>query len=203
MPCTVMLYMPSITNPRWLTELYATVFVIVTMSSVGLPGTNGFIGEFMILSGAFLSEHLGAFGPIQATVGAVGVILAAVYMLHAVLKMFWGPLDKPQNEGLADLTSREALALAPLLILIFWIGLYPSPFLSRMQASVDTMAREYTAKLKVSDGEPKRRGMLERATLSASPRGQGGSALAALAAEPPAGVTLTARRPAQPEGATR
>jgi NADH-quinone oxidoreductase subunit M len=143
--------------------VYATIFVIVAMSSIGLPGTNGFVGEFMILAGAFMSEHLGANGPIFALLAAFGVILAAVYMLHAVLKLFWGPLDKPENQGLPDLTQREGLALAPLVLLIFWIGLYPSPFLSRMQASVDTMARQYTAKLKASDANPDQRGILERA----------------------------------------
>jgi NADH-quinone oxidoreductase subunit M len=145
--------------------MYATVFVIVAMSSVGLPGTNGFVGEFMILSAAFLSEHLGANGPLLALGGAFGVILSAVYMLHAVLKMFWGPLDNPKNEGLPDLTRRESLALAPLLVLVFMIGLYPNAFLSRMEASVDVMTREYTAKLKASDANPDRRGILERTPI--------------------------------------
>jgi NADH-quinone oxidoreductase subunit M len=143
------------------------------MSSIGLPGTNGFVGEFMILSGAFLSEHLGSNGPIFGTVAALGVILAAIYMLHAVLKMFWGPLDKSENEHLPDLTRREGLALAPLVVLIFWIGLYPSTFLSRMEASVDTMTREYTAKLKASDANPQRRGMLERLYVPAPQRANG------------------------------
>jgi NADH-quinone oxidoreductase subunit M len=140
--------------------LYATVFVIVSMSSIGLPGTNGFVGEFMILSGAFLSEHL-AMGAVLSAVAAVGVILGAVYMLHAVLKMFWGPLDKDENRGLPDLTGRESLVLAPLVVLIFWMGLYPKPMLSRMEASVDAMAHEYKAKLKVSDDNPETRGMIE------------------------------------------
>jgi NADH-quinone oxidoreductase subunit M len=146
--------------------LYATIFVIVAMSSVGLPGTNGFVGEFMILSGAFLSGHLGVNGPVLAIVAALGVILAAVYMLHAVLKMFWGPLDKPENEGLADVTRREGIALAPLVLLVFWIGLYPRPFLERMDGAVDVMTREYTAKLSASDRNPDRRGILERAPLA-------------------------------------
>jgi NADH-quinone oxidoreductase subunit M len=146
--------------------LYATVFVIVAMSSVGLPGTNGFIGEFMILSGAFVSRHLGINGPILATIAALGVILAAVYMLHAVLKMFWGPVNNSENEGLPDLTHREVLALAPLVALVFVIGFYPKPFLSKMDAAVDHMTREYTAKLSVSDSNPEKRGILERAPLA-------------------------------------
>jgi NADH-quinone oxidoreductase subunit M len=156
--------------------LYATIFVIVAMSSVGLPGTNGFVGEFMILSGAFLSGHLGLNGPVLAIVACLGVILAAVYMLHAVLKMFWGPLDKPENEGLPDVTPRETIALAPLVLLVFWIGLYPRPFLSRMDGAVDVMTREYTAKLSASDKNPDRRGILERAPLAGELGGQGGEA---------------------------
>jgi NADH-quinone oxidoreductase subunit M len=173
--------------------VYATIFVIVAMSSIGLPATNGFIGEFMILAGAFVSEHLGQNGPVFAAIAALGVILAAVYMLHAVLKMFWGPLDKAENEGLSDLTRREVLALAPLVVLIFWIGLYPSPFLSRMQGSVDTMTREYTAKLKASDANPDKRGILERgqAQLSAPGAGAHDSGLAA-ALLPKVGVHDTA-----------
>jgi NADH-quinone oxidoreductase subunit M len=127
---------------------------------VGLPGTNGFVGEFMILTGAFLSDHL-AMGAVFAALAAVGVILGAVYMLHAVLKMFWGPLDKDENQNLPDLTGRESLVLAPLVVLIFWIGLYPMPMLSRMEASVDAMAQEYKAKLKASDDNPEARGLLE------------------------------------------
>jgi NADH-quinone oxidoreductase subunit M len=142
--------------------VYCAIFVIVAMSSVGLPGTNGFVGEFMILSGAFMSEHLGANGPVLATVSATGVILAAIYMLHAVLKMFWGPIDKDENRELPDMTPRELLAIAPLLVLVFYIGLYPSAFLSRMEPAVTNLAAEYTAKLRASDRHPERRGLLTR-----------------------------------------
>jgi NADH-quinone oxidoreductase subunit M len=124
---------------------YAVIFVIVTMSSVGLPGTNGFVGEFMILSGAFSSEAL-PYARVFSASAATGVVLAAVYMLHAVLKMFWGPLDKPENRGLPDLTRREAFALAPLVVLIFWIGLYPGMFLSRMEPSVNAFIEGYVQK---------------------------------------------------------
>jgi NADH-quinone oxidoreductase subunit M len=116
--------------------MYATVFVIVAMSSVGLPGTNCFVGEFMTMSGAFVSRHLGNYGPIQVVIAALGVILAAVYMLHAVLKTFWGPIDKKENEALADLSSRERWILAPLVLLVFWIGLVPGFFLKPMEGAV-------------------------------------------------------------------
>jgi NADH-quinone oxidoreductase subunit M len=148
--------------------IYCAVFVIVTMSSVGLPGTNGFVGEFMILSGAFVSEHLGANGPLFATLSATGVILAAIYMLHATLKLFWGPLDKDENKGLPDLTAREAVGLVPLLVLVFWIGLYPAPFLNRMQPAVEALTMQYTAKLLASDKNPDRRGVLQAALPKAA-----------------------------------
>lgn len=122
---------------------YAIFFVIVTMSSVGLPATNGFVGEFMILSGTFVSGELGVWEKVFAFVAATGVILAAVYMLHAVLKMFWGPLDKSENASLPDLNHRERIALAPLVFLIFYIGLFPNTFLEPMHASVSRLIATY------------------------------------------------------------
>jgi NADH-quinone oxidoreductase subunit M len=133
---------------------YTVIFIIVTMSSVGLPGTNGFVGEFMILSGAFVSQELsGRWEAMFVFFAAMGVILAAVYMLHAVLKMFWGPLDKKENEGLADLNHRERIALAPLVLGIFWIGLFPSSLLDTMQPSVEHMISEYNAAWRASWNE--------------------------------------------------
>jgi NADH-quinone oxidoreductase subunit M len=124
---------------------YTVIFVIVTMSSVGLPGTNGFVGEFMILSGSFMSGELGNYEARFVFFAAFGVVLAAVYMLHAVLKMFWGPVDKKENEGLADLTHRERIALAPLVIAIFWIGFFPNTMLDTMRPSVEHLVSDYTA----------------------------------------------------------
>jgi len=95
---------------------YATLFVIVAMSSVGLPGTNGFVGEFMVLSGTFVSRNLGLWPKTFTLFAATGVILAAIYMLHAVLKTFWGPLDNEKNQNLTDLTTRERWILAPLIV---------------------------------------------------------------------------------------
>jgi len=88
-------------------------------------------------------------------------------MLHATLKLFWGPLDKDENKGLPDLTAREAIGLVPLLVLVFWIGLYPAPFLNRMQPAVESLAAQYTAKLRASDKNPDRRGVLETAAIAA------------------------------------
>ena len=130
--------------------IYATLFVIVAMSSVGLPGTNGFVGEFMILAGTFASDALAPWPKLFVMFAATGVILAAIYMLHAVLKMFWGPVSKV-NEKLHDLTWREGAALAPLLVLVFWIGLYPNTFLEPMQPSVNAFVRGYQDKLMLSN----------------------------------------------------
>lgn len=137
--------------------VYATLFVIVAMSSVGLPGTNGFVGEFMVMSGAFVSSTLGQYGAIQALVAALGVILAAVYMLHAVLKTFWGPLDKKANQDLADLSRRERWVLAPLILLVFWIGIVPGFFLRPMEASVSQFIGTWQNRVQAgrADGPPR------------------------------------------------
>jgi NADH-quinone oxidoreductase subunit M len=119
--------------------IYAAVFVIMTLSSIGVPGTNGFVGEFMVIIGTFVSGPLGRHGQLQAVLAALGVILAAVYMLSVVQKMFFGPLSNPKNRGLADLNVRESVALAPLVALVFVIGLFPSLLLSRMTESTDAV----------------------------------------------------------------
>ena len=116
--------------------IYATVFLIVTFASVGVPGTNGFIGEFLVVMGTYLSERLGKFAGIHTIGAAAGVILAAVYMLSVVQKMFFGPLTNPKNKHLPDMTVRETLAVAPFVVMIFVIGFFPSIFLDRMKDAV-------------------------------------------------------------------
>jgi NADH-quinone oxidoreductase subunit M len=126
---------------------YALCFVIVTMSSIGLPGTNGFIGEFMILAGAFYSRTPIGFGTswfVMTLLAATGVIFAAVYMLHAVLRMFWGKVTHEENESLPDLNRREVLSLLPLIVMVFWIGLYPKFFLDKMSPTVDSFVSDFT-----------------------------------------------------------
>jgi NADH-quinone oxidoreductase subunit M len=111
--------------------VYAAVFLVVMLSSVGLPGTNGFVGEFLVLLGAFRANAW------WAAVGATGVILSACYMLWMFQRVFFGPVVHEENRALPDLTVRERLVFVPLLILIFWMGVMPQPFLDRMQPALN------------------------------------------------------------------
>ena len=112
--------------------VFATIFMIVTLSSIGLPGLNGFVGEFMILAGSFVTD---AFSKWYVVFAATGVILAAVYMLWMFQRVMFGTLDKT-NAELPDLNAREIVVMLPLLLFIVWIGVYPKPFLSKMEKSV-------------------------------------------------------------------
>jgi NADH-quinone oxidoreductase subunit M len=111
--------------------LFSVAFLIVTFASIGLPGLNGFIGEFLILLGAF------SLTPGWAAAAATGIILGAIYMLWMFRRVFFGPVTHPENQTLLDLNSRELLILIPVIALIVIMGVYPQPFLSRMKTSVD------------------------------------------------------------------
>ena len=128
---------------------YTLFFVVITMSSIGLPGTNGFVGEFMILAGSFFSRTPIGFGTswlLMTLLAATGVIFAAVYMLHAVLRMFWGKVVHAENESLSDLNRREIWSLVPLIVMVFWIGLYPKFFLDKMNPAVDSFVTDFTVR---------------------------------------------------------
>ncbi len=121
--------------------VYGTLTLIVALSSMGLPGLNGFVGEFAILLGAWEAGQVD--GPLGsywfAGLAAVGVILAAVYILYMFQKLFLGPVDKEENRALKDINWREIATLAPLLVFIFWIGLYPKPFFTLMAPAVNNL----------------------------------------------------------------
>ena len=114
--------------------------LIVSLSSIGLPGLNGFVGEFTILLGAFGSKAIGS--PWFAGIAAVGVIMSAVYILYMFQKIFLGPEGsiveevKKHGHALRDLSLREIATVVPLLVFIFWIGLYPKPFFELMAPAV-------------------------------------------------------------------
>jgi NADH-quinone oxidoreductase subunit M len=119
--------------------VYGALTLIVALSSMGLPGLNGFVGEFTILLGAWGAGGAGgALGSYWfAGLAAIGVILAAIYMLYMFQKLFLGPVTKEENRKLSDLNWREIATLVPLLVFIFWIGLYPKPFFGLMAPAVD------------------------------------------------------------------
>jgi NADH-quinone oxidoreductase subunit M len=121
----------------------AFCFIVVTLSSVGLPGTNGFVGEFLILSGAWLARLPGA--AVIAAIGATGVILGAVYMLLLVERVFFGPLQNDHNRHLPDLSLREWVVIAPMLLLIVVMGLVPQPFLRPAKPAVDRLLTTFQA----------------------------------------------------------
>jgi NADH-quinone oxidoreductase subunit M len=117
----------GVANPM---PVYAGIFLVVTLSSIGLPGLNGFVGEFLILLGTF------AVHPWWAAAAATGVILSAVYMLWMFQRAIWGEVTNPKNAGLTDITLREGLTVAPLLVLMLWMGMLSSHFLRPMDATV-------------------------------------------------------------------
>ena len=121
--------------------IYGALTLIVTLSSMGLPGLNGFVGEFTILLGAWGAGEAGGslHSYLFAAFAAIGVILAAVYLLFMFQKLFLGPVDKEENRKLKDLNWREIATVVPLLVLIFCIGLYPKPFFILMAPAVDKL----------------------------------------------------------------
>ena len=110
--------------------LFTTLFVIAVLSSVGLPGLNGFIGEFLILAGSFQTA------PVATIIAATGVILAAIYLLWLIQRVFFGPVTSEENRSIPEIAWNEVAALVPLIILMVWIGVYPRTFLEPMTPSV-------------------------------------------------------------------
>lgn len=140
--------------------IYTIAFVIVTMSSIAVPGTNGFIGEFLILMGTFMANKW--YGALAAT----GVILGAVYMLWMVKRVFFGQkgeLVKDEQHPLHDLSLRELAVLAPMIVMIFWMGVFPNYFLDKTKASVEHLVKNrmnYQLTIQSNDGEKSKYGSL-------------------------------------------
>jgi NADH-quinone oxidoreductase subunit M len=115
--------------------VYAMLFLVVALSSMGLPMLNGFVGEFLILLGTYHAA------PWVAVAGSFGVVLAAAYLLWMLRRVMFGPVDNPENRGLIDLGLREKFVMVVVLVPIFWIGVYPDFFLRRLDASVTEVLR--------------------------------------------------------------
>jgi NADH-quinone oxidoreductase subunit M len=110
--------------------VYAALFGITVMSSVGLPLLNGFVGEFLILLGAFEKA------PVTTAAATFGVVLAAVYLLWMYRRVFFGPVENPENRGLIDLDLREKAVMVAMIVPMVWIGIYPETFLRRLHPPV-------------------------------------------------------------------
>jgi NADH-quinone oxidoreductase subunit M len=128
--------------------VYAALFGITVMSSVGLPMLNGFVGEFLILLGAFEAS------PAFATAATFGVVLAAVYLLWMFRRVFFGPVENPENRGLIDLDLREKVVMALMIVPMFWIGIHPDTFLRRLHPPVLDLLHVMESKLTLQAGAP-------------------------------------------------
>ncbi|MCP5008150.1 MAG: NADH-quinone oxidoreductase subunit M, partial [Planctomycetes bacterium] len=122
--------------------VFAVFFMIVTLSSIGLPGLNGFVGEFLVLLGTFKSNYL------YATLATTGVILSACYMLWMFQRVMFNKLSNPRNQVISDINRREWAVILPIVVLIFWIGIYPKPIISRLDVSVDHLLSQVDEKYK-------------------------------------------------------
>ncbi|MDD9901638.1 MAG: NADH-quinone oxidoreductase subunit M, partial [Alphaproteobacteria bacterium] len=120
--------------------VYAAVFMVFTMASVGLPGTSGFVGEFLVLVGAYKVSTF------TAALAATGVVLGAAYMLLLYKRVVFGELTKPDVKSMKDLTLREKAVFAPLVVLVFWMGIYPSSFTAPMEPSVKRLLAHYESR---------------------------------------------------------
>ena len=142
---------------------FAAVFMIITLSSIGLPGTNGFVGEFLILLGAF-----GKSIPF-AVFATTGVIFAAVYMLWMYQRVMFGTVDNEKNRNLSDLNLREYIVLVPMVLMVFWIGLFPNYFLSRIEPSAELFLQRFESGSASLQVDQPLRDMDDRLVLGADP----------------------------------
>jgi NADH-quinone oxidoreductase subunit M len=140
--------------------LFAFFLVFSALASVGLPALNGFAGEFLILAGSYRAMGW------PAVVAAFGVVLAAVYLLKMLDRTLWGPLERVENRGLADLSFRECMALAPLCALMLWIGVAPRLFLEPSRAALESVLADYRARAEAP--APATPGLREAAAVQAA-----------------------------------
>jgi NADH-quinone oxidoreductase subunit M len=120
--------------------MFAALLTLVKFSSIGVPGTNGFIGEFLVLIGAFRTT------PVLSLIATTTVITSAAYLLWAIQRILFNALDKRENEHVPDLNRRELLLMAPLVAGIIWLGVYPAPVLRRMEVSAEKFVRHVESK---------------------------------------------------------
>ncbi|HET9776641.1 MAG TPA: NADH-quinone oxidoreductase subunit M [Gemmatimonadaceae bacterium] len=119
--------------------MFAAILTFVSLSSIGLPGTNGFVGEFLVLIGSYRTY------PVLTIIATLVVIIAAVYLLWAIQRIIYNPLDKPENAHFPDLNRRELALLVPLIAAIIWLGVYPAPVLRRMEGSAQLLVNRVQA----------------------------------------------------------
>ncbi len=162
--------------------VFAAVFLVMTMSSIGLPALNGFIGEILILQGVYVVHKW------YAAVAASGIVLGAAYMLWLYQRTMFGKLENPKNAGLKDLNGREFLTFAPLIALAIWIGIYPTPILRRLEPAVNRVVMRVNA--------DKYGPALAKAADCLTP---GATPVADSGATAPPGMLLTPPCPAVPE----
>ena len=122
---------------------FSALFLVVVLSSLGLPGLNGFVGEFLVLVGAFQTN------PWLAALATSGIIFAAVYLLWLYQRVIFGAVTHEANRGLRDLSPREWALLAPIVVLIVWIGVYPTAFTGKTEATIEALIAQVQAKANV------------------------------------------------------
>ncbi len=130
--------------------MFGVMLTVVSLSSIGVPGTNGFVGEFLVLVGSFETQ------PILTFVATTAVIFSAAYLLWAIQRILFNPLSNPANAGLRDLNRREMAIMVPLIAVIIWLGVYPGPVLRRMQPAAEQFVHrvEVGSGLTTPDGPP-------------------------------------------------
>jgi NADH-quinone oxidoreductase subunit M len=124
--------------------MFAVLLTFVTLASIAVPGTNGFIGEFLVLIGSFRTY------PVLSLIATTVIIIAAAYLLWAIQRILFNPLDKPVNEHIPDLNRREMLVMVPLVAAMLWIGVYPAPVLRRMQPAAEQFVRTIEMRTSIS-----------------------------------------------------